>query len=216
MIAASCSSKPKTEEAQQNVETALQEEQQYTDQLARENARLDSVQNIIQYDTPEQRDAAIAEVQEEINGTKSALENAQQKVEAAKQSFKDITGKEFTGVINAVADEAVDAVTKTAEGEAVNVAEKAENVGQAAKDAGEAVKDAAVQTVENTKAAAKQTVEDAKTAAKEAAQKKVDEANQKANDEINKTATKANDAINKAKENANKKVNDGLNKLLNK
>ncbi len=199
MITASCSpNKQKTEEAQQNVETALQQAEQLNEQLARENARLDSVQELVKFETAEQRDAAIAEIQEEINGTKSALENAQQKVEAAKQSFKDITGKEFTGVINAAANEAIDAVDKTATGEAVNVAEKAANVGQAAKNAGEAVKDAAEQTVENTKAAAKQSVENAQAAAKDAAQKKVDEANQKANDEINKTATNANDAINKA------------------
>ena len=37
----------------------------------------------------------MAEMQEEVDGGKSALENAQQRYEAAKQSFKDATGKEF-------------------------------------------------------------------------------------------------------------------------
>lgn len=217
MIAASCSpNKQKTEEAQQNVENALQQVEQLNDRLARESAHLDSVQHIIKYETPEQQEAAIAKAQEEVNGTKSVLENAQQKAEAAKQSFKDITGKEFSNVINAVADEAADAATKTANGEAINVEEKANNIGESAKNAGETIKNAAKQTAEDTKNAAKQTVEDAKNAAKENAEKKVDEANRKANEKISKAATKANDAINKAKEDANKKVDEGLNKLLNK
>ena len=216
MITASCSSnKQKAEEAQQNVENALLQVERLNDQLTRETAHLDSVQHIIKYETSEQQEAAIAKAQEEINGTKSVLENAQQKAEAAKQSFKDITGKEFSNIINTVANEAADAATKAANGEAIDLKEKANNIGENTKNAGEAIKDAARQTGENTKNAAKQAVKDAKNAAKENAEKKVDEANRKANEKINKTATKVNDAINKAKEDANKKVDEGLNKLLN-
>lgn len=217
MIAASCSpNKQKTEEAQQNVENALQQVEQLNDRLTRETAHLDSVQRIIKYETPEQQEAAIAKAQEEINGTKSVLENAQQKAEAAKQSFKDITGKEFSNVINTVANEAADAATKAANGDAINVEVKANNIGESTKNAGDAIKDAARQTAEDTKNAAKQTVEEVKKAAKENAEKKVEDANRKANEKINKTAAKVNDAINKAKEDANKKVDEGLNKLLNK
>ena len=121
----SCTNKTKADDAQKNAEAAAQQVDSINTVIAKASAKLDSIQQAT-YATPAEKQTALNEVQEEVNGAKSALENAQQKYEAAKQSFKDATGKEFTEVVNTAAKTATDAVTKTAAGQAVDAAAGAE------------------------------------------------------------------------------------------
>lgn len=92
---ASCTNKLKADDAQKNAEAAARQVDSINNVIAQTSVKLDSIQQAA-YATPAEKQTALDEMQEEVNGAKSALENAQQRYEAAKQSFKDATGEAFT------------------------------------------------------------------------------------------------------------------------
>ena len=93
-VFASCTDKQKADDAERNAEIAVRQVDSINTVIAQSSAKLDSVQHAT-YATPADKQTAVDEMQEEVDGAKSTLENAQQRYEAAKQSFKDATGKEF-------------------------------------------------------------------------------------------------------------------------
>jgi len=93
----SCTNKLKADDAQKNAEAAAREVDSINGVITLASVKLDSIQHVV-YGTPAEKQAALNEMQEEVNGAKSALENTQQKYEVAKQNFKDATGKEFIRV----------------------------------------------------------------------------------------------------------------------
>ena len=95
LLLTACSpNRQKVEEAQQNIEQALKEISLIEDRILEAGNRSDSLR-LIEFNSEEERQAALTSAEEELAGEHSTLEVAQQRLEAARQKYRDLTGRDY-------------------------------------------------------------------------------------------------------------------------
>lgn len=95
LLLTACSpNRQKVEEAQQNIEQALKEISLIEDRILEAGNRSDSLR-LIEFTSEEERQAALTSAEEELAGEHSTLEVAQQRLEAARQKYRDLTGRDY-------------------------------------------------------------------------------------------------------------------------
>ena len=95
LLLTACSpNRQKVEEAQQNIEQALKEISLIEDRILEAGNRSDSLRPI-EFASAEERQAALTSAEEELAGERSTLEVTQQRLEAARQKYRDLTGRDY-------------------------------------------------------------------------------------------------------------------------